>query len=76
MQIGKGLSMVDNEHSTFEKGVINGYEADIYKRTSEDYDNIIVVYYEPYDTNVTIVGTISIDELTKIAEAIRIVKQN
>jgi len=68
--ISTGQEVIDNEHSDFYQTSINGRAADIYEATSEDQNNMIVMYDDSAGVTITLTSVIGVDELIKIAEGI------
>ena len=62
------LLHLDNEHATLYSAVVDGCVVDVYESDGEDYPSTLVCYDEDNVLIISITGTLSIDELTKVLE--------
>jgi len=65
-----GKLVVDNEHSEFSQTIISGRTVDYYESNDPDAPNMLIIFDETHDMFITLVSSISIDELERIAKHI------
>lgn len=63
-----GEQVIDNEHSDYYQVTIVGRSADIYESNDPLYPNIVIVYMDTSNIVVSIISSVDISELVKIAE--------
>lgn len=69
--ISSGGMSVDNENAVFSSITANERTIDIYESISHEHPNIVVLHYEHFGGNITIISEIEIERLIEIAKNIK-----